>query len=193
MLLLSASRVLIALRTLHCNYRPDTSVTDGAWIATCPSCHLPGALAITEIRPVEVDDEHPPVRVGCRARCAPPRELAELLLRDPATLALERERDAWRARAAWALDSWQRHIALTSHPADQHPHARDDGDRAQPHDRAPAAGPCVGAADRLERREASDVGPATMLPTSAIPPGGGRAQLRAELAQRLREELEAGR
>jgi hypothetical protein len=108
---LDAQMALLALRAIGLSYRPDTSVPDGAWIATCPACRRPNALKITEARPGGA------VSVGCRRRCRPPQEIAMLLSTDPEVLAARAEAARWRSLACWAIESYRRSIA--SSMADQ--------------------------------------------------------------------------
>lgn len=108
---LDAQTALLALRAIGLPYRPDTSVLDGAWIATCPACREPNALKITEARPGG------PVSVGCRRRCRPPQEIAVLLSTDPDILAARAETARWRSLACWAIESYRRSIALTADEA----------------------------------------------------------------------------
>ena len=109
---LDAQMALLALRAIGLSYRPDTSVPDGAWIATCPACRRPNALKITEARPGGA------VAVGCRRRCGPPQEIAVLLSTDPDILAARAETARWRSLACWAIESYRRSIASsTDEPA----------------------------------------------------------------------------
>jgi len=109
---LDARTALAALCALNLDYRPDIAVIDGAWIADCPGCRHAGALRIRETR--ERDDDHrdPPVSVGCVRRCAEPSVIAAVLATDPDVLALQQERDRWRAFASWAIDSYRRSLDL---------------------------------------------------------------------------------
>ena len=105
---LDAQMALLALRAIGLSYRPDTSVLDGAWIATCPACRRPNALKITEARPGGA------VAVGCRRRCRPPQEIAELLSTDPDILAARADAARWMAYAIWLTDFARRSIASTA-------------------------------------------------------------------------------
>jgi hypothetical protein len=99
---------LLALRAIGASYRPDTNVADGAWIATCPACRGPNALKITEARPGG------PVSVGCRRRCRPPGEIADLLSTDTDVLAARAETARWMTYAIWLTDFARRSVASTA-------------------------------------------------------------------------------
>lgn len=100
----TASTALTALLVLDCEYRPDLSVPDGAWIARCPLCRLPRTLRIWEASQREPDVSVPLwVSVRCRNGCAWAAIRERLLTPVRVLEAEERERQAW-ARYRWALD-----------------------------------------------------------------------------------------
>ena len=105
---LDAQAALLALRCLGLDYRPDASVPDGAWIASCPSCGVPGSLRIREVREQTDEDRNPPVAIGCMGRCAPPGVIAVVLSTDPDVLEERAETARWRAFAERLTDSYRR-------------------------------------------------------------------------------------
>lgn len=127
---LDADQALRALRTVGCDYRPDLSVSDGAWVATCIGCRTPFALAITETgaqdgSPVLIGGRScssPPlagilgsaVTIGCKQRCRPPAELAAILTTDPELLEARAAAARWQAFAERTTHSFRRYIEATS-------------------------------------------------------------------------------
>jgi hypothetical protein len=103
---LDADTALRALRALGLRYAPDLSVADGRWLGVCV-CGA-GSLLIAE------REYGGRVSVGCRRRCRPPQEIAELLSTDPDILAARAETARWRSLACWAIESYRRSIASST-------------------------------------------------------------------------------
>lgn len=108
---LSARTALRALRVSGCEYRPDLTVLDGAWIGRCPLCRLPDAVRIWELGSHGSDDgERPVASAFCRRGCSP-GVLLEALVVDCDALAAREELRVLRERCGRVADSLRRAAA----------------------------------------------------------------------------------
>lgn len=112
---LDAQAALIALRCLALDPRPDLAVIDGAWLADCRCCRFPRSLRVRELSERTGDNRDPPVAVGCVRRCADPAVIAAILATDPDLLEARDEAARWQALATWAIDSYRRSTAGSTH------------------------------------------------------------------------------